>query len=76
MNGREGGRVQGARTPDCISSGPAAWTAWLVWKTVALVCENSLTCDAGGDGPDAIAGKPAPTICSRSHAYTNRLQRS
>jgi hypothetical protein len=32
-------------------------------------CESGLARDAGGDGPDAIAGKPAPTSCLRSHDY-------
>ncbi len=32
---------------------------------------SGLARDAGGDGLDAIAGKPAPTSCLRSHAYTD-----
>jgi hypothetical protein len=30
-----------------------------------------LACKAGGDGSDAIAGKPAPTSCLRSHDYVD-----
>jgi len=36
-----------------------------------LLCGSVLARDAGGDEPDAIAGKPAPTSCLRSHTYTN-----
>ncbi len=54
------------------SGGPAGPT-----KSCDYVFEISgLARDAGSDGPDAIAGKPAPTNCLRSDVYTDRLQRS
>ena len=65
------------RAPSRASPLPQAACAAMSTSTgYGGLCESWLASDRVLSGAACIAGKPAPTSCLRSHAYTDRLPRS